>query len=152
MKKIFSTVLAFMLIFLTGCGESKSVYEKKLSAVNEKTEMKIKISIGDKIFDAVLEDNPTTHELVKNFPLEIMMTELNGNEKYFKFGKTFPTADSRVEKIHTGDLMLYGSNYLVLFYKDFSTNYSYTRLGKIKNPVDLAKNVGTGNILVKFEK
>ena len=151
----------FLIIFLagillTGCGESaenfSAVEDKKNPAVEEEIGMKIKILIGDKIFDATLEDNATTREFVKNLPLEVTMTELNGNEKYYRFGKTFPSADKKVGEIHSGDLMLYSSSYVVLFYKNFSTSYSYTRLGKIENSADLEKIVGTGNISVRFEK
>ena len=151
----------FLIIFLagillTGCGESSEKIsaseDKKIPAVEEEIGMKIKILIGDKIFDATLEDNAAAREFVKNLPLEVTMTELNGNEKYYRFGKNFPSADKKIGEIHSGDLMLYSSSYVVLFYKNFSTSYSYTRLGKIDNPVDLEKIVGTGNISVRFEK
>ena len=151
----------FLIIFLagillTGCGESAENFsvteDKKIPAVEEELGMKIKILIGDKIFDATLEDNETTREFVKNLPLEVTMTELNGNEKYYRFGKNFPSADKKVGEIHVGDLMLYSSSYVVLFYKNFSTSYSYTRLGKIDNPAELEKIVGSGNISVRFEK
>jgi len=154
MKKFFVAFLTVILIFSTGCSESKSVVEENISTekVVEVNDLKIKIQIGEKVFDATLEDNPSTRELVKNFPLEVKMIELNGNEKYFKFNKNFPSADKNISEIRAGDLMLYSSSYLVLFYKNFSTSYSYTRLGKIDNPADLEKIVGAGNILVKFEK
>lgn len=154
MKKIFALTLSLILILLTGCGETKSV-EQNVSAnvsTQEESTMKIKIQIGEQIFDATLEDNPSSRELVKNFPLEVTMTELNGNEKYYRFNKNFPSADEKISEIHSGDLMLYSSSYVVLFYKNFSTSYSYTRLGKIDNPTDLEKIVGKGNISVKFVK
>ena len=152
MKKFFTAILSLTLIFATGCTES--VAEKNLQTVQQEEEvsMKIKIHIGEKVFDATLEDNPSMREIVKNFPLEITMTELNGNEKYYRFNKNFPSADKKVSEIHTGDLMLYSSSYLVLFYKNFSTSYSYTRLGKIDNPADLEKFVGASNVKIRFEK
>ena len=154
MKKFLIICLLGML--MTGCGESAENFsaseDKNISAVEEEVGMKIKILIGDKIFDATLEDNETTREFVKNLPLEVTMTELNGNEKYYRFGKNFPSADKKVGEIHSGDLMLYSSSYVVLFYKNFSTSYSYTRLGKIDNPAELEKIVGSGNISVRFEK
>ena len=154
MKKFLIICLLGML--MTGCGESAENFsaaeDKKIPAVEEELGMKIKILIGDKIFDATLEDNATTREFIKKLPLEVTMTELNGNEKYYRFGKNFPSADKKVGEIHSGDLMLYSSSYVVLFYKNFSTSYSYTRLGKIENPAELEKIVGSGNISVRFEK
>ena len=44
--------------------------------------------------------------------------------------------------------MLYGNNYLVVFYKSFDTLYSYTKIGHIDN----LPNLGIDNINVKFEK
>ena len=150
MKKFFATILSLILIFSVGCSAEK-VSEEENSVVEE-SEMKIKIFIGEKVFDAILENNPSTQEFIKKLPLEVDMTELNGNEKYYKFGEKFPSNDKKIGEIRVGDLMLYDSSYLVIFYKNFSTSYKYTRLGKIENPADLEKILGSGNISVRIEK
>ena len=150
MKKFFATILSLILIFSVGCSAEK-VSEEKNSVVEE-SEMKIKILVGEKVFDAILENNPSTQEIMKKLPLEVEMTELNGNEKYYKFGEKFPSNDKKIDEIRVGDLMLYDSSYLVIFYKNFSTSYKYTRLGKIENPGDLEKILGSGNISVRIEK
>ncbi len=114
--------------------------------------IKMKVIVGGKTFDAVLEDNAAAKKFLEKLPLEISMTELNGNEKYYRFGERFPSNDSRFSTIHEGDLLLWSSNTVVLFYKTFSSGYSYTRLGKISNAVGLKDAVGRGNITVRFEK
>ena len=78
------------------------------------------------------------------------MTELNGNEKY-AYGVSLPTAAQYYGKIEAGDLMLYGSNCLVLFYGS-AGGYSYTRIGKLVSTVGLAAAVGFGSAVVTFEK
>ena len=143
MKKFFAAILVLILIFSVGCSAEKK---------SDEVEMRIKISVGEQIFYANLENNPSTQELIKKLPLEVEMTELNGNEKYYKFAENFPSDDKKISEIREGDLMLYGSNYLVIFYKNFSTSYSYTRLGKIENPANLSKVLGSDNIRVKIEK
>jgi hypothetical protein len=79
------------------------------------------------------------------------MIELNGNEKYFDLSHHLPANASNPVTIQNGDLMLYGSNTLVLFYKTFSTSYSYTRIGRLENPAGLATALGAGNATVIFE-
>ena len=74
------------------------------------------------------------------------MEELNGNEKYYYLESMLPSNPTRVEKIESGDIMLYGDNCLVLFYEDFTTSYSYTRIGKIENTEGLKEALGSGNV------
>ena len=57
-----------------------------------------------------------------------------------------------VGTINKGDIYLYQSNYLVLFYKSFSTPYSYTELGKLKDPTDLDTLIGSNNVEVQWFK
>lgn len=108
------------------------------------------VKVGDKEFTATLLDNPTTGAFKAMLPMTISMTELNGNEKYFRLSKNLPTNESNPGTIKSGDLMLYGSNTFVLFYESFSTSYSYTKLGNINNPSSLATALGTGNVQVSI--
>lgn len=111
----------------------------------------ITIKIGNTTFRAVLEDNATARAFAALLPLTMTMNELNGNEKYYMLSDNLPTASSRLGRIEKGDLMLYGSNCLVLFYDTFPTSYSYTRIGKIVEPDRLAAAVGKGRITVTME-
>jgi hypothetical protein len=108
------------------------------------------IKIGDKEFTATLLDNPTATAFKAMLPLTVNMTELNGNEKYFRLSKNLPTNESNPGAIQSGDLMLYGSNTFVLFYESFSTSYSYTKVGKINNTAGFVSSLGKGNVSVSI--
>jgi hypothetical protein len=112
---------------------------------------RLKITIGARTFNATLVSNPTVTAFKSRLPMTVNMTELNGNEKLYNFSNALPTNASNPRNIATGDLMLYGSATLVLFYKSFPTSYSYTRLGKIDNPSGLDAAVGKGSVSVRFE-
>ncbi len=111
---------------------------------------KINITINGKNFTATLEDNETSREFVKMLPLDITMNELNGNEKYYYFDNNLPSNSNKIDKINSGDIMLYGNNCLVLFYESFNTNYSYTRIGKFDNSDNIKDIVGNENIKVNI--
>jgi hypothetical protein len=108
----------------------------------------INIQVGSRSWTAILYDNAATQALIAQMPLTLNMSELNGNEKYNYLPLNLPTDSRRVGIIRTGDLMLYGSNYLVLFYKSFSSGYSYTPLGSITETTDLAAALGEGDVTV----
>ena len=109
----------------------------------------IVVKVGGKSFAAKVEDTETGRAFLAKLPLTISMTELNGNEKY-AYGVSLPTAAQYYSKIEAGDLMLYGSNCLVLFYGS-AGGYSYTRIGKLVSTDGLAAAVGSGSADVTFE-
>ena len=109
---------------------------------------KITIRVNGKDFPAKLYQTETTKSIMQKLPLTITMTELNGNEKFYYFSESFPTETENISMIHAGDLKLYGSSCLVLFYETFSTSYRYTSLGYVENPEGLAEALGTGSVHV----
>lgn len=134
---------------LFACGNIDEVAQTNNSSTRDSTKMKI--TIGSAVFIATLDDNATTKAFKAMLPLTINMNELNGNEKFFDLLNDLPINATKPATIQNGDLMLYGSKTLVLFYKTFSTSYSYTRIGRIENPSGLSAALGSGNATVTFE-
>jgi len=133
--------------------ESPSIEATEVAVVTEEIDSmqtRINIQIGDRLFTARLLDNPASQALVAMLPLTITMTELNRNEKYYNLPNDLPTNPERGGNINSGDLMLYGSNTLVLFYESFNSSYSYTRLGSIEDASGLAGALGSGNVEITF--
>src|SRR5947209_1684690 len=86
---------------------------------NGERSKQIKVTIGSKNFIAILDDNATSAAFRALMPMTLEMTELNGNEKYVRLPGNLPTKAANPGTIKTGDLMIYGSKTVVLFYKTF---------------------------------
>jgi hypothetical protein len=112
----------------------------------------IKVRIGEKTFTARLEDNATAKAFTALLPLSVKMKDLNDNEKVIELPEKLPGEVSNPGTIRTGDLIIWSSRSLVLFYKTFPTSYSYACLGRIDDPTGLAEAVGAGSVTVAFEK
>lgn len=112
--------------------------------------MKLKITVGTNSFMATLFNNPTVTAFKTRLPMTLDMRDLHANEKYFDLPNNLPANASNPGSIQSGDLMLYGSNTLVLFYKSFLTSYSYTPMGRIDDAIGLTAALGSGNVTVKF--
>ncbi len=159
MKKNIYYLLILILLFITiGCNSKKennninnnqedNIKNNKSSNVKKENNT-MKVIINKKEYIISLEDNETVKSFIRTLPQELEMSELNGNEKYVYLDNSLPTDSKNTKKINRGDVMLYGNNCLVIFYKSFNTSYSYTKIGNIDNLPDL----GDGNIKVTFEK
>lgn len=112
---------------------------------------RLRVVVAEITFSATLANNPTATAFKAMLPLTFHMSDFNSNEKVCSLASDLPTAASNPGTIRTGDIMLYGSNSLVVFYETFSTSYSYTRIGQVNNPSGLKAALGSGNVTITFE-
>jgi len=157
MKYSFAILLVIFPFFIGSACVYETVVPGSANTLNNGDENddsmnnKITLKIGEKTFTVTLSENATATAFKAMLPLTIIMTELNGNEKYFNLSNSLPTNASKPSSIQNGDLMMYGPATLVIFYKTFSTSYSYTKLGQVDDPTGLATALGSGNVTVTFE-
>ncbi len=112
----------------------------------------ILLTIGNSNFSAKLYDNETTRALLAKFPLTLDMSELNGREKYYHLPENLPSPlTEKPATIRAGEIMLWSSNSLVLFYKTFSNSYGgYNKLGYVEDVTGFASALGSGSVQVTF--
>ena len=144
--------IAFLAVSHVSCAScSKNTVTSETNSNTNPTGSKMKIKIGNSTSTATLYDNAAAIAFRSLLPLTVNMIELNGNEKYVDLPRSLPENAFNPGSIQNGDLMLYGSSTLVLFYKTFSTSYKYTRLGRIDDVTGLVAALGTGDVSVTFE-
>jgi hypothetical protein len=123
-----------------------------LGMASDQQAQQITMTVNGKQFTATLENNATANAFKDMLPLTLNMTELNANEKFADLPKALPTNRYNPGTIEVGDILLYGSSTIVVFYKKFDTPYSYTKLGKITQVDGLEASLGKGNVKVSFSK
>jgi len=123
--------------------EPKDEFHPKLIISNDNSDKKYE-------FKCTFEINETTKELVKRFPLNMRMVDLNGTEKYHTLEEPLPVKIEPVDKVRYGDILLFQSRYLAVFYDTFDPVKQYSIIGKIDNPELLREAVGTGSITASF--
>ena len=139
---IITVILSWML-FASSCHANQYV-----TPMNNT----VQLIIGSSEFTVQLAENETATAFKALLPLTITMKEINGNEKYYNMPKNLPSSSSVSGTVQSGDLMLWGSDCLALFYKKASTSYSYTKIGRITNASGLSEALGNGNATVSFKQ
>lgn len=122
------------------------------ASANHPEETRMWMTVGERRFAITLADTDAARAFAAQLPLTLDMAELNGNEKHADLSQALPTDASRPGTIHNGDLMLYGSNTVVVFYETFRSSYSYTRLGRVEAPDDLSRVLGQRSTRVIFSE
>lgn len=112
------------------------------------SQTKILLSVGDRSLTASLVDNTATRELLELLEkgaITIQMNDYGGFEKVGELPQSFTTSNSQITT-KPGDIMLYRSNNMVIFYG--TNSWSYTRLGRVDGATadSLRQFLGSGNI------
>lgn len=147
MKRTIIFLISLIIIStLVACGKSNSTAtpitnepsttittpsdDNQTTKEDETTNMELTLKINDIEVDVIWTDNDSVRAL-KNLAkdgLTINMSKYGGFEQVGSIGSTLPSADTRITT-NPGDIVLYSSNQIVLFYD--SNTWSYTKLGHI---------------------
>jgi len=145
--------LASLLLIQAGCNPaSVEINENPTEKEEHSMPSEIKITVSGKTLPVKIEGNMATKALVealRGSSITYEADDYGGFEKVGALGRTLPS-DNKQISTSAGDVVLYNSSNIVLFYG--SNTWSYTRLGKIQyESLDELKSflkAGEGNISV----
>ena len=113
----------------------------------ESKEKEMIIKINGQTIPVIWEDNESVAEIkhqAEQNPITVQMAKYGGFEQVGSLGRTYPSNDTRITT-QNGDIVLYSSNQIVMFYG--SNTWAYTRLGKINLSNDEVTGLlGNGNV------
>lgn len=111
-------IFLIFLVFSMTC--SLVLCETKNDNQNLLENMKLKITIGEKILTATLVDNPTTRDFISQLPLTLILSDYVQAEKVSDLPKRLSTKNAPLGFEPTiGDLTYYSPwNGLAIFYKN----------------------------------
>ncbi|WP_301389593.1 cyclophilin-like fold protein [Enterococcus entomosocium] len=161
---LIKLICAILLFLLSTCGTSETERTNMQSANETSSEASqenvqqfsaataVVITVGQQNFLAKFYENEVSEHLMNQMPFTVTMSDLNNNEKYYRFSENLPEMTTeRPEIIHEGEIMSWNSHTLVLFYQTFTNSYGgYNRIGVIEDPTGLKEVLGAEDVEVIF--
>ena len=161
---LIKLISAILLFLLSACGTSETERTNMQSANETSSEASqenvqqfsaataVVITVGQQDFLAKFYENEVSEHLMNQMPFTVTMSDLNNNEKYYRFSENLPEMTTeRPEIIHEGEIMSWNSHTLVLFYQTFTNSYGgYSRIGVIEDPAGLREALGGEDVEVVF--
>ena len=167
MRRLVIIFTLYFLLVLTSCGKSNNSSvqpttdepsttittpsdDNSTTKEDETANMKLTLKIDDMEVDVIWSDNDSVKAL-KNLAkdgLTINMSKYGGFEQVGSIGSTLPSSDTRITT-NPGDIVLYSSNQIVLFYD--SNTWSYTKLGHINlSKSELTDLLGDEDVVISL--
>lgn len=130
--------------------ESKEPFSDSIQTDITDKEEAMRLKISDTEVSVQWEENESVRALkalCDENPLTVQMSMYGGFEQVGSLGQTLPSNDSQTTT-QAGDIVLYSSNQIVIFYG--SNSWSYTRLGRItdKTADELTELLGKKDAVV----
>ena len=120
------------------------------TVAEEEQKTMLQMKIGETKVSVSWEDNDSVaalKELCKDAPLTIQMSMYGGFEQVGSIGTRLPSNDAQTTT-SAGDIVLYSSNQVVVFYG--SNSWAYTRLGHItdQDAAGMARLLSNGDVTI----
>ena len=133
-----------LILFSVGCQKTTS-QEKEITMIAK---------IDEEVLEIEWEENDSVTSLKQKVEKEDVIIEMirSGSfEQVGDLGFSLPSQDIQMNT-KAGDLVLYGSDQVVLFYGNHS--WSYTKLGKVKNKSkkEMTKLLSDHNVILNLTK
>ena len=114
----------------------------------------MKLTIGNEEVAVDWEDNESVNaikEMTEEGAVTIQLSMYGGNEQVGSIGTTLPSDDKNTTT-NAGDIVLYNSSNIVIFYG--SNTWDYTRLGKVtdKTADEMTELLSNGDVTITLSK
>ena len=135
---------------MTGETENGSDDEDAVPEKNEEEVINMTMKINDEVVNVKWENNESVKALMKmaaEEPVVVNMSMYGGFEQVGSLGTTLPSNEQYI-KTKPGDIVLYTSDSIVVFYG--SNSWAYTRLGHIedKSKAELQDLLSRDNVVI----
>ena len=131
-------------------GELEKTEITDKSAIEDEKEY-MKLYFNDIEIPVTWENNQTVQELIEEVgkgDVVVQMSMYSDNEQVGSLGKSYTKKDEQITA-HSGDIVLYSGDKIVVFYG--SNSWAYTRLGKMNIPEgDVTELLSNGDITLKI--
>ena len=157
MKKTILALCAALLLFCIGsaglAGETGGAIwsggDSQTEMETKEAQSQMKMKIGETTVEVAWENNESVEALkeLAQDGLTIQMSMFGGFEQVGSIGRRLPSRDTETVTA-SGDIVLYSSSQMVVFYG--SNSWAYTRLGRItdKTPEEMRSLLGNGDITI----
>ena len=154
MKRIGYALWAVVLVLcLTACSTASHPSPTSTISPEPKEDTTVDthtfyLTVEGVTFPATFADNQGAEalaDLLTDGPLTLSLEDYGGFEKVGSLGQSLPTSNTHMST-QSGDIMLYQSNQIVLFYG--SNSWSYTRLGQVTDLTGWQEALGHGDVTV----
>lgn len=159
-----AALILLLALAFAGCGgaeapadeeapSEETPAEEPAAETPEEEDAEMRMKIGDTYVTVEWEKNESVaalRALTAEGPLAIDMSMYGGFEQVGAIGQRLPSSDAQT-KTKAGDIVLYQSDQLVVFYG--ANSWAYTRLGHVtdQDAAGMAALLGNGDVTITIE-
>lgn len=113
-------------------------------------DIRIRITAGERVLTATLENNSTTRAFVRKLPLTLPMADLYGREMCYRFDEALPANEIQTRNFRPGEIIYWPPRHsLGIMYRQDGERFAMQHVGHIDSGVEIFAR--TGNTEVLFE-